>query len=150
MNPLGTNCLNKIKHSTMVCIFHHSDAIMSTMATQITSLTVVYSTVYWGADQKKIKSSASLPLWGEFTSEFHAQRDCNAENVSIWWRHHVMGYNLPYCGAWVTRAKKWGFSWNWNRSILHICVNLLSHIIIINQIDFVSIDDSKLEAMFCV
>ena len=39
---------------------HHSDVIMSTMASQITSLTVVYSTVYSGADQSKHQSYASL------------------------------------------------------------------------------------------
>ena len=33
---------------------------MSAMASQITSLTSVYSTVYSGADQSKIQSSASL------------------------------------------------------------------------------------------
>ena len=33
---------------------------MSAMATQITSLTIVYSTVYTGADQRKHQSSASL------------------------------------------------------------------------------------------
>ena len=33
---------------------------MTTMASQITSLTVVYSTVYLGADQRKQQSSASL------------------------------------------------------------------------------------------
>ena len=33
---------------------------MSTIASQITSLTIVYSTVYSGADQRKHQSSASL------------------------------------------------------------------------------------------
>ena len=33
---------------------------MSTMASQITSLTIVYSTIYSGADQRKHQSSASL------------------------------------------------------------------------------------------
>ena len=33
---------------------------MSKMASQITSLTIVYSTVYLGADQRKHQSSASL------------------------------------------------------------------------------------------
>ena len=38
---------------------------MSTMASQITSLTIVYSTVYSGADQSKHQSSASLAfMWG--------------------------------------------------------------------------------------
>ena len=39
---------------------HYSDAIMSAMACPITSLTVVYSTVYSNTDQRKHQSSASL------------------------------------------------------------------------------------------
>ena len=39
---------------------HYSDAIMGTMAPQITSLTIVFSTVYSGADQRKHQSSALL------------------------------------------------------------------------------------------
>ena len=39
---------------------NYNDVIMSAMASQITSLTIVYSTVYSGADQRKIQSSASL------------------------------------------------------------------------------------------
>ena len=38
---------------------------MGALASQITSLTVVYSTVYSDADQRKIQSSASLAfVWG--------------------------------------------------------------------------------------
>ena len=38
---------------------------MGTMASQITSLTIVYSTLYSGADQRKHQSSASLAfVWG--------------------------------------------------------------------------------------
>ena len=37
---------------------HDSDVIMGTMASQITILTIVYSTVYSGACQRKHKSSA--------------------------------------------------------------------------------------------
>ena len=38
---------------------------MAAMASQITSLMVVYSTVYSGADQRKHQSSASLAfVWG--------------------------------------------------------------------------------------
>ena len=64
---------------------------MSAMASQITSLTIVYSTFYSGADQRKHQSFAALafvcgnsPVTGEFT----AQMASNAENLSIWWRHH--------------------------------------------------------------
>ena len=39
---------------------HYIDVIVGAMASQITSLTVVYSTVYSGADQRKHQSSASL------------------------------------------------------------------------------------------
>ena len=40
--------------------FHYCDVIMSPVASQITSLTIVYSIVYSGTDQRKHKSSASL------------------------------------------------------------------------------------------
>ena len=55
---------------------------MGTIASQITSLTIDYSTVYSGADQRKHQSSKSLAFvrWITMAS--------NAENVSIWWRHH--------------------------------------------------------------
>ena len=46
------------KFSAFVC-FHYIDVIMTTMASQITILTVVYSTVYSDADQRKHQSSAS-------------------------------------------------------------------------------------------
>ena len=39
---------------------HYSDVIMGAMASQITNLTIVYSTLYSGADQTKHQSSASL------------------------------------------------------------------------------------------
>ena len=70
--------------------FHYTNIIMGTIASQITSLTIVYSTVYSDADQKNIKAPHHWPLCGEFTGtcEFPAQMASNAENVSIWW-HHV-------------------------------------------------------------
>ena len=44
---------------------HYGDVIMSAIASQITSLTIVYSTVYSDADQRKHQSSASLAfVWG--------------------------------------------------------------------------------------
>ena len=43
-----------------VWIWHYNSVIMSSMASQITSLTIVYSTVHSGADQRKHQSSASL------------------------------------------------------------------------------------------
>ena len=50
--------------SLNLCI-HYNDVRMRTMASQITSLTIVYSTVYSGAHQIKYQSSASLAfVWG--------------------------------------------------------------------------------------
>ena len=44
---------------------HYRDVIMSSLASQITSLTIVYSTVYSRAGQRKHQSSASLAfVWG--------------------------------------------------------------------------------------
>ena len=40
--------------------WHYNDVIMGVVASQITSLTIVYSTAYSGADQRKHQSPASL------------------------------------------------------------------------------------------
>ena len=53
--------------NAMVCAknTHYDDVIMDAIASQITSLTIVYSYVYSGADQSKHQSSASLAfVWG--------------------------------------------------------------------------------------
>ena len=44
---------------------HYDDVIMTVMASQITSLTIVYSTLYSGADQRKHQSSLSLAFVSE-------------------------------------------------------------------------------------
>ena len=70
---------------------HYNDIIMSAMAPPITSLTIVCSTVY--SDQKEHQSSTSMAFvrgihrWPVNSSHKKAS---NAENVSIWWRHHVL------------------------------------------------------------
>ena len=63
---------------------------MGAMASQITSLTIVYSATYSGADQRKCQTPRHWPLCGELTGDpwIPAQMASNAENVSIWWRHH--------------------------------------------------------------
>ena len=60
---------------------------MGAMASQITSLTIVYPIVYSGADQRIYQSFASLAFCGgnsPVTGEFPAQRASSAEKVSIW------------------------------------------------------------------
>ena len=64
------------------------------MTSQITSLTIVHSNVYSGADQRKHQSSASLAFvrgihrWPVNSLHKWAVNVSNAENVPIWWRHH--------------------------------------------------------------
>ena len=111
---------------------------MGTMASQITSLTIVYSTVYSGADQgnlkaprlklpasrlfiqpfiqaqikENIKASRHWHLCGEFTEggEFPAQRASNAENVSIWWRHHEFVVDMSDIQSWIYWQLRCGIS----------------------------------------
>ena len=45
-------------------LWHYNDIMMIAMASPITSLTSVYSTVYSGSDQRKHQSSASLSFSG--------------------------------------------------------------------------------------
>ena len=77
-NPLGN------------CCSHYDDVIMGATASQITSLSIVYSTVYSDADKKTPKLRVTGLCEGNSpgTGEFPAQMASNAENVSIWWRHH--------------------------------------------------------------
>ena len=74
-----------------ILIAHYNNIIMSAMASQITRLTIVYSSVYSGTDQRKGSSSASLA----FVKGIHRwpvnsplKRASNAEDVSVSWRHH--------------------------------------------------------------
>ena len=65
---------------------HNNNVIMSAMASLITSLTNVYSTVYSGGLMKEnIKAPRRARLWGNspVISEFPAQMANNAENVAM-------------------------------------------------------------------
>ena len=78
---------------------HYDDVIMTMLASQITSLTVVYSIVYSGVNQKKTSKLRVTGLCAgnsPGTGEFPAQMASYAENVSIWWRHH----DLEHQGTW--------------------------------------------------
>ena len=72
---------------------HHSDVMMSSVASQITSLTIVYSTTNSGADHS-IWSSATLVFVRE-------QRASITENVSIWWRHHDIIFTITRAHSFI-------------------------------------------------
>ena len=72
---------------------------MGAMASQITILVIVNSTVYSGADQRKTSKLRVTGLCAgnsPVTGEFPAQMASNAENVSIWWRHQGMAHRQQY------------------------------------------------------
>ena len=56
---------SKLRVTGLTDISQYTDVIMGPIASQINSLTIVYSTVYSGADRRKHESSASLTFgWG--------------------------------------------------------------------------------------
>ena len=74
---IRTQCVNSLAPQRFGCniklivftfISHYNDVIMSTMASQITSISIVCSTVGLDADEN-IKVSRHWPLCGEFTSD---------------------------------------------------------------------------------
>ena len=78
------------RHSQWWChkVRYYNDVITGAIASQITSLTIVFSTFYSDADRRKYQTS---PVTGEFP----AQMASNAENVSIQWRHRMAVDLLP-------------------------------------------------------
>ena len=92
---------------------HNIDVIMTTMASQITSLTVVYSTVYSELDQRKHQSSASLAfLWGIHRDRWiprtkgQLRGKCFHLMTSSWfWCSHNMS---QYARPWKYASYPWG------------------------------------------
>ena len=88
---------------------------MGPIASQITSLTIVYSTVYSGVDQRKTSKLRVTCLFvgnSPGTGEFPAQMASNAENDSIWWRH-----DLFCCVCVRVQANSSNEGWQYTRKI---------------------------------
>ena len=65
---------------------HYDDVIMGAIASQITSLTIVYSTIYSDADHRKHQSSASLAfVWGIPRTNDQLRGKCFHVMTSSWW-----------------------------------------------------------------
>ena len=68
---------------------------MSTMASQITGILIVYSTICSDAEQRKHRSSASLAFvrtihWWPVNSPHKGPEMRKMVPFVIWWRHHVL------------------------------------------------------------
>ena len=101
-------CMRVMAETVQIQVLHHyNDVIMSAIVSPITSMTIVCSTVYSGADQRKHQSSASLAfVWG----------------IPVNFRHEgpVTWKMFPFDGVIMTFTKtvesctksvKWGRSW---------------------------------------
>ena len=91
-NAYFTKSVACLEERLAIAKLHYNDVIMGAMASQITSLTIVYSTVYSGANQRKHHSSASLAFVNGIhrwpVNSPHKVPATRKMNVSIWWRHH--------------------------------------------------------------
>ena len=106
--------------------YHNNDVIMSVMASQITSLTIVYSTVR-SKKTSKLRVTGLCPGNSPVTGEWIPRANGRLRGkVSIWWRHHGMyqhELNRFYDKTMVTPVflsilhKGWG---QWN-----ICINVV-------------------------
>ena len=112
--PITQHAWSNIGPHCAACKIHYIDVIMTTMGSQITSLTVVYSTVYSDADQRKHQSSASLAfVWGIQWDRwiprtkgqlrgkyFHLMTSSwYCRPVRCWWGAHrsINGVNIANC-----------------------------------------------------
>ena len=70
---------------------------MSAGVSQITGVSIVCSIVWF---RRRSKKTSKLRVTGlcagnsPLTGEFPTQKAINAENVSIWWRHHVRQFDF--------------------------------------------------------
>ena len=62
-------CLSYVSGNICILYQHYSEIIMTPTTSQITSLIIVYLTVYLGADKKNIKAPRHWLLCGEFTGD---------------------------------------------------------------------------------
>ena len=125
---------------------------MSTLASQITSLMIVYSTAY---SRHKWKKASKLRITGLcagnplVTGEFPAQRASNTENVSIWWRHHE-SWLMQLLGEYILMSKTHFTKDWWAHNPNHIKNNVCSSVknIYQNRSQFCTCHDS-LAVMTC-
>ena len=126
-------------------VSHHTDIIMGAMASQITRVSTVYSTVCWGVDQRKHQSSASLafvrgihrwllnsPHKGSVTRKMFPSDDVFMKGRDEWlhptdMRSVVMLYGIPcYNGSRYREPRLYSGLTHWGR-VTHICVSINHH-----------------------
>ena len=95
--------------------WHYNDVIMGTITSQITSLTIVYSTVYSDADQRKRQSSASLAfVWGIHRGPVNSPHKCPVTRKMFPFDDVIMRYydvtmKPNWKGILLERHKSWRY-----------------------------------------
>ena len=92
---------------------HYSDVIMGMMASQMTSLTIVYSILYSGTGQRNHQSSTSLAfVWGIHRSPMNSPHKwpVTRKMFPFSWCHHVFRITGPLWGQstsywWIPLSK---------------------------------------------
>ena len=111
---------------------HYCDAIMGTVASQITSLTIVYSTVYSDADQSKHQSSASLAfVWGIHRGPVNSPHKWPVTRKMLPFVDVIMyqtnnrvigGLDAMYVRAWISNTF---LSFTWKQSHIYALIIML-------------------------
>ena len=91
----GVRWMHQCEETMCYSRIHCSDVMINAMVSIITGVSIVYSTVCSGRSKKISKLRVTGLCEGDspVTGEFSAQRASKGENVSIWWRHHAIGWS---------------------------------------------------------
>ena len=94
LDPTGFSLCLEYRSDYIPLLAHYGDVIMGTMASQITSLAIVFNRLFGSRSKKTSKLRVTGLCVGNppGTGEFPAQMASNAANVSIWWRHHELSF----------------------------------------------------------
>ena len=95
-------------HSNFALMKHYNDVIMGTMASQMTSFAIVYSTIYWGTDQWKHQSFASLA----FVRGIHRWPVNSPHKEPVTWKMFpfddvIMSHPIPGPYGWAMGCLSW-------------------------------------------
>ena len=116
--PLLLNLLYMNSHKSITAISnYYGEVIMGAMASQIPASRMFTQPFIRAQIKENIKAPRHWTLCGEFTGEFSAQIASYAENVSIWWRHHVLFW-FGTTAFWVRGSQA---------CFVRVIINIISH-----------------------
>ena len=110
-------------------LVHYGDVIMGAIASQITSLPIVYSIIYSDADQRKHQNSASLIfVWGIHRGSVNSPHEWPVTQKMFPFDDVIMGiYWLIYCLGqiwWWYKTPWYKYQWEnvWRKDVPHSMV----------------------------